>query len=56
VLLHQLFPALQVSPPAFAVAGMAGMVGGATGAAVTAIVMIFEMTLNYDVIIPMYSV
>jgi CIC family chloride channel protein len=53
VLLHQIFPQLQVSPPAFAVAGMAGMVGGATGAAVTAIVMIFEMTLNYDVIIPM---
>jgi CIC family chloride channel protein len=53
VLLHQIFPTLNVSPPAFAVAGMAGMVGGVTGAAVTAIVMIFEMTLNYDVIIPM---
>jgi CIC family chloride channel protein len=53
VLLHQIIPGLPVSPPAFAVAGMAGMVGGATGAAVTAIVMIFEMTLNYSVIIPM---
>ena len=31
---------------------MAGMVGGATGAAVTAIVMIFEMTLDYRIIIP----
>ena len=36
----------------FAVAGMAGVVGGATGAAMTAIVMIFEMTLDYNVIIP----
>ena len=34
-------------PPAFAVAGMAGMVGGVTGAAMTSIVMIFEMTLDY---------
>jgi chloride channel protein, CIC family len=32
---------------------MAGLVGGGTGAAVTAIVMIFEMTLDYSVIIPM---
>jgi CIC family chloride channel protein len=53
VILHALFPGLAVSPPAFAVAGMAGMVGGATGAAMAAIVMIFEMTLNYNVIIPM---
>ena len=32
---------------------MAGMVGGSTGAAMAAIVMIFEMTLDYTVIIPM---
>ena len=32
---------------------MAGVVGSATGAAVTAIVMIFEMTLDYQVILPM---
>lgn len=29
------------------------MVGGATGAAITAIVMIFEMTLDYGIIVPM---
>jgi CIC family chloride channel protein len=41
-------------PPAvFALAGMAGLVAGATGAALTAIVMIFEMTLDYSVILPM---
>lgn len=39
--------------PAFAIAGMAGVAGGAIGAAVTAIVMIFEMTLDYSVILPM---
>ncbi len=47
------FPGLNVSPPAFAVAGMAGMVGASTGAAVAAIVMIFEMTRDYNVIVPM---
>jgi CIC family chloride channel protein len=53
VVLHHLFPGLSISPPAFVVAGMAGVVGGATGAAIAAIVMIFEMTLDYHVIIPM---
>ena len=37
----------------FAVVGMASMVGGATGAAMTAIVMIFEMTRDYNIIVPM---
>ena len=48
-----LFPSLGISPAAFAVAGMAGVIGGSTGAALAAIVMIFEMTLDYTVIIPM---
>ena len=53
VMLKGLFSGLPINPPAFAVAGMAGAVGGATGAAMTAIVMIFEMTLDYRVILPM---
>ena len=53
VFLKWAFPGLAISPPALAVAGMAGMVGAATGAAVAAIVMIFEMTRDYNVIIPM---
>ena len=52
-LLARAYPQLGVSAPAFGVAGMAGMVGGVTGAAMAAIVMIFEMTLDYNVIIPM---
>ncbi len=51
--LHELFPTLPIDPAAFAVAGMAGVVGGSTGAALAAIVMIFEMTLDYRVVIPM---
>jgi CIC family chloride channel protein len=51
-LLKVLVPGLSANPADFAVAGMAGMIGGSTGAAVTAIVMIFEMTLDYNVILP----
>ena len=32
---------------------MAGMLGGTTGAAITAIVMVFELTRDYNVIVPM---
>jgi chloride channel protein, CIC family len=53
LVLHRLFPGLPIHPAAFAVAGMAGVVGGSTGAALAAVVMIFEMTLDYTVIIPM---
>ncbi len=53
LVLRQLFPELPIHPAAFAVAGMAGVVGGSTGAALAAIVMIYEMTLDYTVIIPM---
>jgi CIC family chloride channel protein len=53
VLAGHAVPGLELSPAAFAVAGMAGVVGGSTGAAMAAIVMIFEMTLDYNVIIPM---
>jgi CIC family chloride channel protein len=53
VMLNHFFPGLQVSPAAFAVAGMAGVVGGTTGAAMAAIAMIFEMTLDYNVIVPL---
>ena len=35
-----------------AVIGMAAMVGGGTGAAMTAVTMIFEMTRDYDLVVP----
>jgi CIC family chloride channel protein len=53
IALRAAFPALHVEPAAFALAGMAGLVAGATGAALTAIVMMFEMTLDYSVVLPM---
>ena len=50
---HMLFPAVEISPANAAVIGMACMVGASTGAAVTAVVMTFEMTQDYHVIIPL---
>ncbi|MFL5285113.1 MAG: chloride channel protein [Rhodopila sp.] len=46
-------PGLSLSPPAFAMVGMGAMVGGGTGAAMTAVTMIFEMTRDYDIVLPM---
>ncbi|MGH9626068.1 MAG: chloride channel protein, partial [Bryobacteraceae bacterium] len=54
--LKHLFPAITITPQAFAVVGMAGAVGGVTGAAMASIVMIFEMTLDYSVIVPLTTV
>lgn len=50
---HAIFPSPDLSIPAFAMVGMAAMVGGGTGAAMTAVTMIFEMTRDYDIVMPM---
>ncbi len=42
-----------VNVPSFAMVGMGAMVGGGTGAVMTAIAMIFEMTRDYDIVLPM---
>jgi CIC family chloride channel protein len=41
-----------VSVTTGAIIGMAAMVGGGTGAAMTAVTMIFEMTRDYDLVMP----
>ncbi|MDZ5698187.1 chloride channel protein [Chelativorans sp. M5D2P16] len=48
-----LFPHAEISVPTFAMIGMGAMVGGATSAVMTAIVMIFEMTRDYNIILPL---
>jgi len=45
--------ALPLSIPAFAMVGMGAMVGGGTGAVMTAITMVFEMTRDYGIVMPM---
>lgn len=46
-------PGVPISVAAFAMVGMGAMVGAATGAAMTAVTMIFEMTLDYQIVLPM---
>ncbi|HUN26810.1 MAG TPA: chloride channel protein [Steroidobacteraceae bacterium] len=44
---------LAINIPSFAMVGMGAMVGGGTGAVMTAVTMIFEMTRDYDIVLPM---
>jgi CIC family chloride channel protein len=53
LLANALVPGVHLDVAGTAVVGMASLVGAATGAVVTAIVMIFEMTRDYNVIVPL---
>lgn len=44
---------LDINIPSFAMVGMGAMVGGSTGAVMTAVTMIFEMTRQYEIVMPM---
>jgi CIC family chloride channel protein len=46
------FPGWGVQPEAFALAGMAGLVAGSAHAPLTAVMMVFEMSGDYDLILP----
>lgn len=50
---HMIAPGADISIAACAMVGMAAVVGGSTGAAMTAVTMIFEMTRDYDIVMPM---
>ena len=52
-LVSAIHPVAGATPAAFAMVGMAAMVGGGTGAAMTAIAMVFEMTRDYGIVMPM---
>jgi len=55
VFASRMLPGLTLSPMNTAIIGMAAMVAGATGAVITAIVMIFEMTRDYYVVVPLMA-
>lgn len=48
-----LFPGITASPGVYALVGMGAVVAGTTHAPITAILIIFEMTGEYEVILPM---
>lgn len=51
-LAHLALPHIGMTIPSAAIVGMAAMVGAGTGGVMTAIVMIFEMTRDYAIIVP----
>lgn len=50
---HTLFPSYIAPSGAYALVGMAAVFAGATRASFTAIIMLFEMTRNYTIILPL---
>jgi CIC family chloride channel protein len=51
--LNRLLPGLQIAPPAFAMVAMAAVLAGAIHAPLTAILLLFEMTNDYRIILPL---
>jgi CIC family chloride channel protein len=52
-LVHHIFPGATATPGAYALVGMAGMLAAATHAPITALLIIFEMTSDYRIILPL---
>jgi chloride channel protein, CIC family len=53
---HALFPGITAGHGAYALVGMAGLLAGTTHAPLTAIMMIFEQTNNYQIVLPLMFV
>ncbi len=52
-LVHSIWPAAAQDPRAFALVGMGAFLSAASRAPVMAVIMLFEMTLSYDIILPL---
>lgn len=50
---HQIWPVAAQDPRAFALVGMGAFLSAASRAPVMAVIMLFEMTLSYDIILPL---
>ena len=53
VALRSAFPALPITPEAYALVGMGAVVAATTGAPITAILLVFEMTNDYAIVPPL---
>jgi CIC family chloride channel protein len=51
--LHDLLPTIASVPAAYALIGMGGFLAATTHAPLTSILMIFEMTADYDIVLPL---
>jgi chloride channel protein, CIC family len=55
-IIHGFFPEITAGPGAYALVAMAGLVAGTTRAPITAIIIVFEMTSDYHIILPLVIV
>ena len=53
ILTKSIFPSLDIAPSAFALVGMAAVLAGAVHAPVTAIMLLFEMTDDFHIVLPL---
>ncbi len=53
---HDIFPAITAGPGAYALVAMGGLVAGTTRAPITAIIIVFELTNDYRIILPLMIV
>ncbi len=52
---RQVFPSLNISPPAFAMVGMAAVLAGTIHAPISSFILLFEMTHDYRIILPLIA-
>jgi len=52
-IVHNFFPSITASPGAYALVAMGGLVAGTTRAPITAIIIVFELTNDYNIILPL---
>ena len=50
---HTIFPEVTATPGAYALVAMGGLVAGTTRAPITAIIIVFELTNDYSIILPL---
>jgi CIC family chloride channel protein len=53
LIMSMLFPGLAINPSAFALVGMAAVLAGAVHAPLTSVILLFEMTNDYRIILPL---
>ncbi|MBU3915783.1 chloride channel protein [bacterium] len=54
-IIHDFLPSITASPGAYALVAMGGLVAGTTRAPITAIIIVFELTNDYDIILPLMA-
>ena len=52
-LAHTFFPSITAEPGAYALVAMGGLVAGTTRAPITAIIIVFELTNDYQIVLPL---